>query len=191
MLDTKDENISSEELFKLFLAGNNNAFEQIVALYENMLFIFIHNMVDDYHDAKHLMIETFARLALNSGNFKGESSLKTYIFAIGRNLALRYIKKHKSLHHVSYESSIETLIGEGETPDQFMEKEENKRYLAEAMRDLKEEYRVVLELLYFEDMSYKEAAQVMKKNVAQVNNLSARAKAALKRKLEEREFEFS
>ena len=178
------EIISGEELYRRFLEGDKGAFDELVELYENELSYFIHGIVHDYHEAKHLMIETFAQLVISGGKFAGKSSLKTYIFTIGKNLAFRYRKMRASEQHLSYEDAIEVLVDDEDTPEHYMEREENKHYLHEAIKDLKEEYREVLELLYFEDMSYLEAARVMDKSEKQISNLAYRAKAALKKRLE-------
>jgi RNA polymerase sigma-70 factor (ECF subfamily) len=182
--------LSGEELYSCFLDGQKNAFEKIVELYENDLSLFIDSIVHDHHESKHLCIETFAQLALTAGQFRRNSSLKTYLFTIGRNLSMRYLKMRAKEQHLSYEEAIEGLNPNSMTPDRFMEQAENKQYLLSAMQTLKEEYRVVLELLYFEDLSYMEAGKVMKKSIEQVSNLAYRAKAALKKKLEEAGFTY-
>lgn len=175
--------ISGKELYRRFLAGDTDAFEELVRLYEQELSLFINGIIHDYYEAKHLVIETFAQLAV-SGSFDGKSTLKTYLFTIGKNLAARYMKLRGRESHLPFEDVIEKLLGGGETPETFMEREENKALLNAAMRDLKEDYRMVLQLLYFQDMSYKEAGQVLGKTVKQTGDLAYRAKASLKKKLE-------
>lgn len=58
------------------------------------------------------------------------------------------------------------------------------------MIDINPEYREVLHLLYFEDMSYDEAAAVLKKNNKQIKNLVYRAKKSLKIALEKEGFNY-
>ena len=176
-------NATGEELFRQYLAGDENAFETLVSMYDNELFHFINRIVNDYHEAKQLTIETFARLAAGGRMFAEKSSLKTYLFTIGKNLAARYVKLRKKVKHVSFEDCIELLYDENETPDEYMEREENKRILHEAMFNLKDEHRAILILLYFEDMSYKQAGRVMNKNENQIKQLAYRAKSSLRKKL--------
>ena len=185
------QNISAEELFELVLSGDNDAFERLIFLYEDELSRFIYLMVCDYHEAEHLAIETFARFFLNRKKFDGKSSVKTYLFAIGKNITLRHLKKRGRERHLAFEDAVEMQIGEGETPQSVLERGENKRYLTEAMRDLKEDYRKVLLLLYFEDMSYLQAGRAMDKSEKQIKNLAYRAKAALKKILLNRNFEYA
>ena len=188
-METKIEQAATgEELYRRFHMGDTDAFGCLVALYEDELFNFINGITNDYYEAKQLTIEAFARLAVSAGQFAGKSSLKTYLFTIGKNLALRHVKKRSREQHISYEEIIEVLKSEDETPYEFMEREENQRLLHEAIRCLKDDHRVVLILLYFEDMSYIQAGQVMEKSERQIKALAYRAKAALKKKLESEGF---
>jgi len=188
-VDREKGNDNGEELYRRFLNGDEKAFEELVGLYEHELSLFITDMVHDLHEAKHLVIETFAQLAVY-GNFEGRSSLKTYIFAIGKNLAARYVRMRRREAHIAFEDVIETVVDKGETPETFLQREENERSLHAAMQDLKPDYRTVLHILYFEDMSYKEAGQVMKKSERQIEGLAYRAKAALKKILESEGFTY-
>ena len=173
-----------EELYQQFLNGDKDAFEKLVFLYEDELSRFIYKKVLDYHETEHLTIDTFTQLALNKKPFLGKSSIKTYLFAIANNLTMRHLRKRGREQHLSFEEAASIIHDEGETPYSALEKSENKQYLQDAMRDLKEEYHAVLVLLYFEEMSYSQAGQAMNKSERQIKDLAYRAKGALKKKLE-------
>ena len=178
-----ERGISGEELLRRFYDGDKDAFDELVALYDNGLYLYINRIVHDHHEAKLLTIETFSELATSGGGYKGKSSLKTYLYAIGKNLAARHIKTRKRERHISSEEILKILPDVGETADGFLEREESRRLLHDAMQGLKVEHRAVLLLLYFEDMSYLEAGSAMNRSEAQIKSLAHRAKAALKRKL--------
>ena len=181
--DNKQE-VTGEELFRRYLAGDEYAFEDLVVLYEGDLSRFINSKLNDYYETKHLIIETFGQLAVNGRKFKGQASLKTYLFTIARNLVVKHLKARKKHDHISYDEIVYDIGDEGKTPDVFMEQEETKHSLHEAMKGLKEEYYKTLTLLYFEDMSYRQAGKVMGKSEKQIKDLAYRAKASLKKKLE-------
>ena len=65
--------------------------------------------------------------------------------------------------------------------------EENRR-LYEALGSIKEDYRTALHLVYFEELSYKEAAGVMKKSPKQLENLVSRGKKAVRELMGEEGF---
>ena len=58
------------------------------------------------------------------------------------------------------------------------------------MRKLKSEYRQILWLIYFEDLSNKEAAKIMKKSVSNIETLVSRARKSLKLQLEMEGFHY-
>ena len=187
--NTKPEQGTGEELYARYLEGDADAFEEFVILYENDLFRFINSIVRDYHEAKHLTIETFAELIVNSTKFTGKSSIKTYLYAIGKNLSMRHIKKRINNNHISFDEIVEIMVDDSEPMETFLEREESRKNLHIAMRELKEEYHAVLTLLYFEDMSYIQAGRAMNKSEKQIKNLAYRAKAALRKNLENMGYE--
>jgi len=152
-------------------------------MHEDALSRFIYNIVRDSHDAKHLVVDAFAQLATGGKKFAGESTVKTYLFTIGRNLALKHIRTRGAEEHISYEELIGMIKDESGTPDRFFERAENRKQLHDIMKSLNEDYFAVLWLLYFEDMSYRQAGKVMSKTDTQIKHLAYRAKAALKKKL--------
>jgi len=174
---------SGEVLLNMYQAGDDNAFTELVLHYQDGLSSFINGIVKDKHETEHLTIETFARLAASKNNFAGRSSFKTYLYTIGKNIALRHLKT-RGQQHLSFEEVTWMFADEGETPESSMERKENRQRLLDTINSLKEDYRDVLKLLYFEDMSYIQAGEVMQKNEMQIKNLAHRAKAALKKKLE-------
>ena len=184
MSNNTEQHTRGDELYRRYLEGDNEAFEDLVGLFEDDLSRYIYNMVNDYYETKHLTIETFARLAVGGKKFAFRSTVKTYLFTIGRNLCCQHIKKRGKEAHVPYEEVLETLADDGDTPDMVLEREENKRRLHAAMCEMKEEHRVVIDLIYFQDMSYSEAARVMSKTVRQIEGLARRAKETLKHRLE-------
>ena len=177
------QNVSGEELYHRFLAGDNGAFVDFVKLYEDALSRYLYGIVHDYYETEQLTIETFSQLVLNKKKFNGASSIKTYLFAIGKNLAFQLLKKRGREQQLSFEDAAKITVKEDETPHSYLEKEENRYYLQETMQELKEEYRAVLVLLYFEDMSYIQAGRAMNRSEKQIKNLAYRAKLALKKKL--------
>ena len=188
MEETAENRTKAEEVYRRFLDGDESAFEEIVALFEDELSVFINRIVNDKYEAKHLTIQAFAELALCRGRFCGKSTIKTYLFAIAKNLAYQHVKARRHEPHISFEEINEMLQDKAGTPHDLLEQEEANRVLHEAIWELKDEYRVVLELLYFEDMSYAEAGRLMKKNAKQIDNLAVRAKVSLKKALESRNY---
>ena len=171
-------------LFERILNSDEKALDELINKYRNPLTLFINGFVKDIDVAESLMIDVFVELVCKKNKFRGESSLKTYLFAIGRNKALKYIKKNKNYDFIPLEE-----VGYCITTEQTIEDEIaqvlRRETVHKALNELNPTYREILYLLFFEDMSYEQAAQVLHKNKKQVSNLAFRAKQALKKILTE------
>lgn len=118
---------------------------------------------------------------------KGKGSFKTWLYTIGRNLALNYLKRNSRRSEASLDECPE-LLSEEESLEISYLKEERKIIVHRALQMLKAEYRQILWLIYFEDFSNKEAAMVMKRKVHNIETLVYRARGALKSQLEKEGF---
>lgn len=177
-----------EMYYEKFLNGDQTALEELIGIHKEGLTLFLYRYTNDIMEAENIMIDTFAQLVVSRKRFMGKSSLKTYLFAIGRNEALRYLKKKK--RHISLDEQQFEIVDPNFPMEFEMLKEERKHQLYNAMQQLQAEYREVLFLLYFENMSYQEAGKVMKKSLKQITNLAYRGKKALKEKLEKDGFTY-
>ena len=118
-------------------------------------------------------------LLLHKGRYNFTTSLKTYLFMLGRSRALNYLKRESKFR------VIELTDAEAETADyraleERLIAQEEKIAVNAALNRLPEEYRTVLHLIYFEELSYEDAARVRRKSRKQVDNLLYRAKKALR-----------
>ena len=129
------------------------------------------------------MEEVFFRLAVKKPKFKGKSSFQTWLYAIGRNVALDDVRRRSRYACKTVEDCPERASPEGEPEAAFL-KEERNRILYACIGRLHTQYRQVLTLSYFEGLDNAGIAAVMKKNKRQVENLLTRARAALKKELE-------
>ena len=165
--------------YRRFLDGNESAFDEIMKeLFDNLVF-FIDRYVHDVHAAEDIAIDAFSDLVVNKHRYNFKVTLKTYLFMLGRSRALNYIKHRKVIDFVEL-TEAEKASSEQETLEEIVLADERKRVVNNALNSLPDDMRVVIHLIYFEDLSYDEAARVMKKNRKQVDNLLYRAKKELR-----------
>lgn len=98
---------------------------------------------------------------------------------LGRSRALNYIKHRKVIEFVQLSESENELSGWEDLEEKILGTE-RKRVINEALAKLPDDMRVVVHLIYFEELTYEEAAKIMKKNYKQVDNLLYRAKKELR-----------
>ena len=165
--------------YRRFLDGDESAFDEIMKeLFDNLVF-FINRYVHDIDTAEDIAIDAFSDLVVHRHRYNFKVTLKTYLFMLGRSRALNYIKHRKVIDLVEL-TEAEKTSSEQETLEEIVLADERKRVINNALNSLPDDMRVVIHLIYFEDLSYDEAARVMKKNRKQVDNLLYRAKKELR-----------
>ena len=165
--------------YRRFLDGDESAFESIMQELFRGLVFFIDGFVHDTHAAEDIAIDTFSDLVVHRHRYNFKVSLKTYLYMVGRSRALDYIKHRKVIEFVEL-SQVQEASDDGAALEETMLEDDRKRQLHRAIAKLPEDMRVAVHLIYFAEMTYEEAARVMKKNRKQVDNLLYRAKKELR-----------
>lgn len=179
---------NGESSYRRFLAGDDNGLYEIICTYRSGLILYLNSFVQNIHTAEDLTEDTFAELAIKCPKFSGKSTFKTWLYAIGRNITAKYLRKHSKLTVVPPESQ-EHLADEENIESNYIKSEQNLM-VHQAMHRLKAEYRQVLYLSYFDGFSNAEIAFIMKKSKRQIESLLYNAKKALKSELERSGFEY-
>lgn len=173
--------------YRRFLDGDDSGFVDIIREYKDGLTIYLCSITGNAHVAEDLTEDTFVRIITKKPRFSGRSAFKTWLYTIGRNIAIDFLRKKSRNAEVSSEELAEIQSDE-ESLEKAYIKEEEKIELHRAMRNLPEAYRQVLWLTYFEDLSNKETATVMKKSVHNIETLLYRARRSLREELEKEGF---
>ncbi len=165
--------------YRRFLDGDESAFDEIMKELFHGLVFFVDRYVHDTHAAEDIAIDVFADLGIHRHRYNFKVTLKTYLFMMGRSRALNYIKHRKVIDFVEL-SKAEGVQSDEKTLEEMVLDDERKRVVNVAIGQLPEDMRVVVHLIYFEEMTYEQAAKVMKKNRKYVDNLLYRAKKELR-----------
>ena len=168
--------------YRRFLAGDDEGLHEIICAYRAGLILYLNSFVQDIHTAEDLTEDTFAELAIKTPKFSEKSTFKTWLYAIGRNITAKYLRKHARLSIVPLES--QEHLADAESIEGSYIKSEQKRAVHKALHRLKPDYRQVLYLSYFEGFSNAEAAAIMRKTTRQIESLLYNAKKALRTELE-------
>lgn len=170
------------DAYRRFLAGEERAFDEIMAELFRGLVFFADRYVHDVHTAEDIAIDVFADLIVHRHRYDFRVPLKTYLYMRGRCRALDVLRHGKVL-------PIAPIDELGEQADERALEEvladERKRAVNAALAQLPEDQRTAIHLVFFAQMSYADAARVMKKSKKQVDNLLYRAKKALREMFEE------
>ncbi len=182
--------MTDEKLYRDYMNGCEEAASELVERYGDSLTLFICGYIHDEHEAEDLMIEAFARIFVRLRPIyeHNEGSFKSYLFKIGRNLALRYMGKSR-LPFVGFED-VAFEPYEGAQAEMSVIQDEKNTVLYAALSKLKPEYREALYLVYIDGMNYTNAAKILGKNEKQITNLIYRGKQSLRTMLEKEGYKY-
>ncbi len=175
--------------YRRFLEGDDSALAALIEEYRLPLQMFIYSFTGDYDAAEEAAIETFVKLAVKKPKYNGKASFKTWLYRIGRNAALDYIRKTCKNNTVSIEESG-GAAAEGLSPEDLYLKEEKNRMLAESMKKLKPEYYTVLWLKYFDNLQIKDISKIIRRSDGNTKMILSRAREALRIQLGKDGFDY-
>ena len=170
-----------DELYSLFLSGDTESYDQLMILYGDSLIIYLNGYLHDWHDAEDLMIETFARILVKKPKISS-GGFKPYLYKTARNLAFRTLQKRKQVKSFRLDDLTEDVADSVLTEEVVRDNERN-RVLHLCLDRIDPMFREALWLVYFENMSYLEAAAVMRVSRKKIDNLLTRGKQHMKKEL--------
>lgn len=171
--------------------GSRKALSQLVRLHEQTIYNFSFKICRDREKAENIMQETFYSFVKSIHQFDGNSKLSTWLYRIVANHCMMAARKMKNYHFVSLENDEDDLFEDRYTadwsrlPDKFTEDNELKNILDEAISKLSPDYRVVFLLRDVEGLSTEETAQITELSVPAVKSRLHRARAFLRKELNE------
>ena len=173
--------------YRRFLDGDINGLTEIVRDYKDGLILYLNGFVGNLGIAEDLMEDTFFKIITKRPKFSAKYTFKTWLYTIGRNVAIDYLRHNSVKSEIPLEEVQDYLQDEIDLERQYIIQEQ-KIQLHKAIQRLNPEYYQVLWLIYIEGLTNEEVSFVMKKNARQLKNLTHRAKNALKEQLEKEGF---
>ena len=173
--------------YRRFLDGDNNGLTEIVRDYKDGLTLYLNSFTGNLYVAEELMEETFFKIITKKPKFNAKYSFKTWLYTIGRNVAIDYLRKKSKNKEIPIDE-VAGLLQEEYDLEVLYIKKEQRIHLHRAMKNINPEYAQVLWLIYFEGFTSAEVALITKKNQKQMKNLVFRAKEALKLQLDKEGF---
>ncbi|MBQ4341189.1 MAG: RNA polymerase sigma factor [Clostridia bacterium] len=170
---------SLSESYRRFLAGDESAAREVMDGLFLGLVRFIAGYVRDMPSAEDIAMDVMAELFAKRRGYEPRSKLKTYAYMRGKCLALDLLRHRKALPFEGLDACGDLPDGRAELDAELL-KTERERELSKALDLLPADLRAAVRLVYFEGMSYEEAARVLKKTRKQTDNLLYRAKLKLR-----------
>lgn len=155
--------VSDSALVSLYIAGNENAFEQLVNRHKNKVYTTILLIVKDTYTAEDLMQDAFIKAihTMKSGRYNEEGKFSSWICRIAHNLAIDFFRKEKRSPMITLEDGsnvFNTMAFAEDSAEQLQVKEDTHARLRELIQTLPQSQREVLMMRHYADMSFQEIA---------------------------------
>jgi RNA polymerase sigma-70 factor (ECF subfamily) len=190
-----DPHREDEILVAELRAGVDQAYEILIERYQQPVYNLVFRLLDDPSEAPDVVQEVFLKVFRNIGGFRGNSSLKTWIYRIAYNEAWnhrRWFTRHRR-QEVGLEREDENGTGyhdvlpdPGRSAFDIVSDHETHALIEEALGDLNPAFRAAVVLRDIEDLSYEEIAEVLGVSLGTVKSRILRGREALKKGLSSR-----
>lgn len=163
--------------------GEQSAFKFLLDHHWNTVFGFQIKRISNEHDAEDITIETFAKAFDKIDSFDENYSFGTWLVTISKNIHIDKTRKRKaSIYSYSSETSedqLKEIPDNNPTPEDLMITQQNLAQLLLDIKLLKPAYQEVINLRYFQELSYKEISAHLEVPLSNVKVRLLRAKKLL------------
>ncbi len=186
---------SEDALVRGLKNGVDEAYEALLDRFQQPVYSLIYRLVDDPSDAADVVQEVFLKVFRSIGQFKGNSSLKTWIYRIAYNEAWnhrRWFTRHRkqeigldreSDESISYQ---EVLEDSARSAFDLVADSETHELIEAALAELNPVFRGAVILRDIEELSYEEIAEVLGVSLGTVKSRILRGRDALRKVLSSR-----
>lgn len=161
--------------------GKQEAFKFLLDFYWNEVFGFQMKRIRNEHDAEDITIETFAKAFGKIETFDGNYTFSTWLITISKNIQIdRTRKKNASIYSNTTDTSneiVQKIADHAPTPEDKLIRDQNLAELLRYIKLLKPHYQEVINLRYFQEMSYNEISEKLDEPL---NNVKVRLLRARK-----------
>lgn len=169
------------EIVKEVLQGRSEAFRELVSRYKRAVYSLCYRMVQNNEEAEDLSQEVFIKVYQYLGKYDEGYKFSTWILKIATNTSIDYLRK-KKVDTVPLEEGIESKQ-EMASAESIYFHQSNKSLIDKMIKELPEEYRLLIILYHQQGLSYKEISDNVNIPMSKVKNRLHRARNILKEQL--------
>jgi RNA polymerase sigma-70 factor, ECF subfamily len=184
------EQLDDRALVSRVLEGDRDRFTELVKRYEKRVINYVYRITHRYEDAHDLAQEIFVKVFVALDRYDSKYQFSTWLFRIAQNTAIDALRK-KSIVEVPIakpatdeETKDREFADTGISPYRALKNKQLARAIDKAVLELPPDYRELIQLRHFAELSYEEIASMKKLPLGTVKNKLFRARNMLKDTLE-------
>jgi RNA polymerase sigma-70 factor (ECF subfamily) len=171
-----------KDAINLAKENDQKAFNYLLNTFWDDVYGFQLKRIENENDAEDVTIQTFSKAFDKIDTYNSEYKFKTWLITISKNIHIDLVRKKK--HHTQSISGEENehayqILDESPSPEDKLITEQNLAKLLRDIKKLKPHYQAVINLRYFQELSYKEISEELKEPINNVKVKLLRAKKLL------------
>lgn len=157
---------SEKELISLYKNGKDQdyVFNILVNEYKERLYWHIRKIIINHDDTDDVLQNTFIKVWKGLDEFREDSNLYTWIYRIGTNEALSFLRNKKRASFVPW-TGVEKKLSETLETDEYFNGNNLQLKLQKAILKLPEKQRIVFNMKYFDEMKYEDMSEILETSV--------------------------
>mgnify|MGYP005625687953 CR=1 FL=1 len=163
--------------------GNQTAFRYLLDTFWTEVYSFQLKRNNNENDAEDITIQTFSKAFDKIHTFDDKYVFKTWLITISKNVHIDLLRKKKisvaTETTKDQEEKVYLVVDENPTPEDKIIREQNLTKLLRDIKQLKPKYQEVIQLRYFQELSYKEISEQINEPMNNVKVKLLRAKKLL------------
>ncbi|TPN84566.1 sigma-70 family RNA polymerase sigma factor [Aquimarina algicola] len=175
--------ISIQNHIKGAKEGKQISFNFLLDTFWNDIYNFQLKRTNDEYEAEDITIQSFSKAFDKIDTFKEEYNFKTWLTQISKNIHIDLLRKKKSSIQsqttTQVDDAVYKIIDDNPTPEDKLITEQNLARLLSYIKQLKPNYQKVINLRYFQELSYKEIAEYLNEPINNVKVKLLRARKLL------------
>lgn len=179
----KEYPITLEDHIQSAKEGKQASFNYLLDTFWNDVYNFQLKRTQDEYDAEDITIQSFSRAFDKIDTFKEEYTFKTWLIQISKNIHIDLLRKRnasiQSKTTTNVDDSVYRIIDDNPSPEDKLITEQNLAQLLQYIKQLKPHYQKVINLRYFQELSYKEIAQQLDEPINNIKVKLLRARKLL------------
>ncbi len=172
-----------EDAIKKAKQNNQKAFNFLLDEFWDSVYGFQLKRIKNENDAEDITIQTFSRAFDRINTYNEQYAFKTWLITISKNIHIDLLRKAKSSINSKItdheDDTVYKVADESPTPEDKLITEQNLAKLLRDIKKLKPHYQEVINLRYFQELSYKEISEELEEPMNNVKVKLLRAKKLL------------
>lgn len=161
----KSIKLTDDQLVTAYAEGNNEAFDELLIRHQSYIFSYIQRLIKDVDMTNDIFQETFVKAIMNirQGRYTGDGKFQAWLTRIAHNLIIDFFRQEKNVPTVSTDNEEVNVLNRRDLSEGTIEDAIIDCQIMDDVQTLvstlPEDQRRVVEMRYYENMSFKEIAE--------------------------------